>query len=175
MTLSARDRRALTIIGVGLVVVIASYLLFFAGGKYPAQPGVLPRSSSNGAAQQLPAQAPAAATAPLLIFTGRDPFLPLIQATTSPTPQPTVSPAGSPNSTPGSGSSISIGGHAVVLDSIFTVNGQPKAQVEVDGKVYTVAAGGSFAGNFKLVSISGSCGNFTYGDQSFTLCVSSNK
>jgi hypothetical protein len=175
MILSARDRRALTIVGLGLVVVVTAYMLFFAGGTNHTGSGAFPGSSVNGAAQQLPGQTPAAAKAPLLIFTGRDPFLPLIQASSAPSSQPTVSPAGSGNPSPGGGSSTSIGGHTVVLDSIFTVNGVQKVQVEVDGKVYTVAPGGSFAGNFKLVSINGSCANFTFGDQAFTLCLASNK
>jgi hypothetical protein len=174
MTSTARHRRAMTIVGLGLVMIVTSYMLFFAGNRNRSGSGALSGSGAN-AAQQLPGQAPAAAKAPLLIFTGRDPFVPLIQTSSAPNPGPTVSPAGGPNSSPGQGSSTSIGGHTVVLDSIFTVNGVQKVQVEVDGHVYTVAPGQSFAGNFKLVSISGSCANFTYGDQSFSLCLSSNK
>ena len=173
MILSARDRRALTIVGLGLVVLVTAYMLFFAGATTRTGLGASSRSA-NGSVQALPGQTPAAAKAPLLIFTGRDPFLPLILPSVQ-SSGPTVSPAGSPNSSPGQGSSTQIGGHTVVLDSIFTVNGVQKVQVEVDGHVNTVAPGGSFAGNFKLVSISGSCANFTFGDQAFSLCLSSNK
>jgi len=61
----------------------------------------------------------------------------------------------------------------VVLVDIFS-NGT-QAQVEVDGTVYTVGVGHTFAGTFKLLSISGSCAAFLNGDQSFTLCETANK
>ncbi len=63
----------------------------------------------------------------------------------------------------------------VVLDDIVSSGGQKKAQVEVDGVVYTVAPGGRFADNFQLTSITGSCGDFLFGDQAFTLCVTAHK
>jgi len=168
MIRSPRDRRALTILGLGLVLVVAAYVLFAGRTHGSARLSGAPGSEAPVAAGQ-----PLVSRSPLLIFSGRDPFLPLIS--NSPAPGPTVSPAGSPGSNPGGGSSASIGGHNVVLDSIFTVNGSQKVQVEVDGHVYTVSPGGSFAGNFRLVSISGSCASFTFGDQSFSLCLSSNK
>ena len=52
---------------------------------------------------------------------------------------------------------------------VFTGSGHTKVQVEVDGAVYTVNVGGTFATSFKLVSVSGSTANFLYGDQPFTL------
>jgi hypothetical protein len=61
----------------------------------------------------------------------------------------------------------------VVLVDIFSSG--TKAQVEVDGTVYTVSKGGTFATTFKLVSISGTCASFLNGDQSFTLCETANK
>ena len=167
MIRTARDRRAMTILGIGLVLLVTAYVLFFSGGR---QQGTARLSGSPAVGAPLAGQ-PLSARSPLLIFSGRDPFLPLISS--SPNPGPTVSPAGSPNS--GGGSSASIGGHNVALDSIFSVNGSQKVQVEVDGHVYTVSVGGTFAGNFKLVSISGSCAGFTFGDQSFSLCLSANK
>src|SRR6266498_2683015 len=44
-----------------------------------------------------------------------------------------------------------------------------KAQVEVDGTVYTVAEGDSFDDGYRLVSINGSCASFTHNATSFTL------
>jgi hypothetical protein len=170
MTSTTRDRRALKFLGLGLIVVVAGYLLFFAGNKT----GTGARSGSAGTNAAPLGETPLSARSPFLIFSGRDPFIPLVGAS-NPAPQPTVSPAGSPNPSPGGGSSASVGGHTVVLDSIFTINGQQKVQVEVDGHVYTVAIGGSFAGNFKLTSISGSCASFTYNSQPFSLCLSQNK
>lgn len=115
------------------------------------------------------------------LFSGRDPFAPFgQQTTTTPPTSPGQTPSGSPSTTPPSGSSggsssVQIGGHSVLLDDIFTANGVKKAQVEVDGVVYTVAVGQTFAGNFKLTSISGSCASFLFGDQSFRLCLTPHK
>lgn len=172
MTSTTRDRRGFKFLGLGLIVVVAGYLFFFAGHKSPESGA---RSGSTGTnTAPLAGETPLSARSPFLIFTGRDPFVPLI-GQASPAPQPTVSPAGSPNPSPGGGSSTTIGGHTVVLDSIFTINGVQKVQVEVDGHVYTVAVGGTFAGNFRLTSISGSCASFTMGTQPFSLCLSNNK
>ena len=66
-----------------------------------------------------------------------------------------------------------VGGHDVVLLDTFTVNGVDTVQVEVDGQVYDVAEGDTFGpGNsFELMSVSGNCAAFVFGDESFTLCV----
>jgi hypothetical protein len=45
------------------------------------------------------------------------------------------------------------------------------AVVEVDGQTYTVGVGDTFAGEFKVVSLSDNGGVFTYGDSAFTLAV----
>jgi hypothetical protein len=66
-----------------------------------------------------------------------------------------------------------IGGHDVTLLDVFA-NGK-KAQVEVDGTVYTVEVGATFDRNFKLVKTEGTCARFLYGDQSFELCTQPKK
>jgi hypothetical protein len=43
-------------------------------------------------------------------------------------------------------------------------------QVEVDGEIHTVAEGETFAENFRLVTVDGTCARFLFGDESFTLC-----
>ena len=63
----------------------------------------------------------------------------------------------------------------IVLVDIFVSDGNDQAQVEVDGTVYTVSPSDSFAGDFALVSISGTCADFTFQSQSFTLCETANK
>src|SRR5262249_42919412 len=45
------------------------------------------------------------------------------------------------------------------------------AKVQVGGTMYTVSAGQTFATNYKLVSLSGNCGAFLFGDSSFSLCT----
>ena len=187
MKLSKRDRRLL--IGVAVVAVLGIGVFVLKGMSHKGAPSAgpaaaAPNSSTGSSAAIVPSPSPVAgqqpttARSPKLVFTGRDPFVPLIVAATSPVSSgssPTVSPAGSASSAPGGGSSQSIGGHTVVLDDIFTDNGVQKAQVEVDGTVYTVAPGDTFASSYQLVSISGTCGDFLFGDQAFTLCETSNK
>ena len=64
----------------------------------------------------------------------------------------------------------------MLLDT-FTVNGQERAQVEIDGTVYNVSIGESFGpgGRFELRSVSGDCATFLFGDESFTLCITPRK
>jgi hypothetical protein len=81
--------------------------------------------------------------------------------TTTPTVTPTTQP---PSFNPGAGAAIS------VLD-VFTNNGGGvQARVKVGSTVYTVGVGDTFATSFKVVSLSGQCGQFLFGDSPFTLC-----
>jgi hypothetical protein len=91
--------------------------------------------------------------------------------TTSPSPtiSPTTSPSPDPDPEPQPDDSIRIGGHDVKLISI--ASSRKRADVRVDGKLYTVEEGASFDENFKLVNIDGDCARFLFGDQSFTLCL----
>lgn len=71
----------------------------------------------------------------------------------------------------GSSSGQSVGGHRVrVIDVFVSDGGSPRAQVQVDGTVYTVDEGERFADNFELVSASGGCATMLFGDDEFTLC-----
>ena len=63
-----------------------------------------------------------------------------------------------------------IGNHRVEVVDVYTANGQGRAQIQVDGTVYTVDEGEGFANNFRLVSTSGSCATILFGDDEFTLC-----
>lgn len=63
-----------------------------------------------------------------------------------------------------------IGNHRVEVVDVYTANGQGRAQIQVDGTVYTVDEGEGFADNFRLVSTSGSCATILFGDDEFTLC-----
>jgi hypothetical protein len=123
------------------------------------------------------------------LFASKDPFEPLIDATpatagaapapTAPgttTPPATTDPGTTdpgttdPGTTdPGTGGQA-VGGHPVRLVDVFSQDGSPRAQVSVDGSVYTVAEGETFADNFQLTSVSGTCATMLFGDDQFTLC-----
>lgn len=188
MQISERDRRMLMILG---AVAVAAVLLFVFvlhhGSGSPAasntNAATVTTPTTSGASVPALAPSPKAQTPTVLVFSGRDPFKALVDTTTVATSTSTstsgsgttgsgtsgVTPAPSPSSGPTDGSSVTLDGHTIVLDDIFTQDGKTKVQVEVDGSVYTVESGKTFAGNYKLVSVSGSTASFLYGDQPFTL------
>jgi hypothetical protein len=173
MALSPSDRRSLIILGVVAVVALGGYFALNHGShNAPSSPSALPGGVgvSPPAPTPEPSSSPSARPSPRLVFTGRDPFAVLVKASATPSPSPTASPTTSP----GQGSNLStiiVGGHTVTLVDIKDVGGTKKAVVRVDSDVFTVASGETFGGNFKLVSIEGSTGNFLYGDQGFTLTL----
>jgi hypothetical protein len=176
MPMSSRDRRAWIILGAVAVLAVAAFFLFVRKGSSPVaspqtsldQSGVLPAPA--------PSPSPTGKHKRVLVFSGRDPFCcnPTTPAPVTSTGS-TVAPAGTPSSGPSGGSSSTFNGQTIVLIDIFTDNGTDQAQVEVDGTVYTVSPGDSFAGDFTLNSISGSCADFSFQSESFTLCETANK
>ncbi len=183
MQMTARDRRLLIVLA-GVVVVGALFYVFVLSGK-KGNPVAVPTPGGSVVIQPgsspAPSASPSAGAKPILVFAGRDPFSAppgALLGVASPATggsAPTVAPAGTSSSAPGGGSSATVGGKTVVLDSIFTMNGSQEAQVEVDGTVYTVAPGGTFASSYTLSSINGSCGDFSYKTTTFTLCETANK
>ena len=194
MPLSDRDRRTLRIGGIVAGVLVVGLVLFNVlsggGGTETALPPTAPRSATP---TSTPTVAPTATPTPVAVFTGRDPFSTppqfLVATATSGTGSSSGSSSGpgsssststptSPTPTqPGGGSSANLGGHSVVLLDTFRVSGTDRAQVEIDGVVYNVSVGERFGpGNrFELRSVSGNCGTFVFGDQSFTLSITPRK
>lgn len=186
MALSPRDRRALIILGgVAGVAVVAFLLLNILGGGGGQETGLPspPPIGSTPPPTVSPTPTPRPTLPPVALAGSRDPFsIPPSLQSGSPGPSGSVSPTGSATSppptsptptptSPGRGQSKTIGGHTVILLDIFD-NGT-RVQVEVDGTVYTRSVGQSFARNFRVVSTSGRCARFLFGDQGFTLCLPS--
>jgi len=199
MPISDRDKRTLRIGGIVAGVLIVGLVLFNVlsggGGTETALPPTAARSATPTVT---PTVAPTTTPTPVAVFTGRDPFStpPQFLVVTSgtgssssggSTTSSSSSGSGSSSSTstpisstptqPGGGSSANLGGHTVVLLDTFRVSGTDRAQVEIDGVVYNVAIGERFGpGNrFELRSVSGNCGTFVFGDESFTLCITPSK
>ena len=196
MPLSDRDRRTLRIGGIVAGVLVVGLVLFnvLGGGGETQAP---PRRTTGSATPTLaPTVTPTTTPTPVARFTGRDPFStpPQFLVATGTSGTSSSSPGGSSSSSsssgsgsssstsppptqPGGGSSENLGGHTVVLLDTFRVSGTDRAQVEIDGVVYNVAVGEQFGpGNrFELRSVSGNCGTFVFGDQSFTLCITPSK
>jgi hypothetical protein len=196
MALSPRDKRAVTVLGgvagLALVAFLLMNVLGGGGGEEAASsPPVAPTGGSTTAPSPTASPSTPRETLPPVVLAGaRDPFSPPPVFAASPsggvspsgtstavpsgtgTPTSTVSPTASPTS-PGGGASSSMGGHTVVLVDIF--DSGTKAQIEVDGTVYTVNEGDDFDDNFRLASISGSCVQVQFGDEASTICLNPQK
>ena len=59
----------------------------------------------------------------------------------------------------------------VTLLDVFTDSGLTFATVMVDADSYNVAAGDTFAANYRVDAINGRCAQFRHGSNSFELCV----
>ena len=118
------------------------------------------------------------------VFAPKDPFKPLISPETDGgtevVPTDGVDADGDGQIDPGTGTGDgtgtgngggeSVGGHRVALVDVFRGDEGPRAQVQVDGTVYTVDEGERFAESFQLLSVSGECATMLFGDDQFTLC-----
>lgn len=164
--LEPRQRALAIILAVIVLFAIVFLLLSGGGGPEPFITGGPPVRTSPSAS--------ASATAPPetgQAFEGKDPFQPLVVPAPSPTGtgSPTPTPTGSETGVTGGNNTTSAA--TVTLLDIRKQDGVLKATVDVDGKQYTVAEGDTFAGNFRVISLSSSCGTFVFGDERFSLCV----
>lgn len=157
-------RRAALILG-GVVVLAAGG--FFAatklaggGGTTAATPSATPRPRS-AAASPTPTPTATAPAETTVSFGGRDPFVSPLKPTVGPTATGSPSP----------GAETGVHGHTVALDDIFKKSGVPTALVTVDGTEYTVQEGDVFAESFVLNKLTSKCGDFTFGDEGFQLCI----
>lgn len=184
--MARRERNLLILLGVIALLAGGFFLFNMLGGEEPQEqaaptpsPSPPPVPAAPGTGVGEPQEPPRAVT----FFGGRDPFVPLVVAAsdtgaTAATDGETaatgeVPPAGGPVEEPAPGAEAqelpgaTVGGHQVTLVDI--VDGDT-VQVEVDGQTSTVNEGQQFAGNFELVSVSGNCARFLFGDESFSLC-----
>lgn len=178
LSASGTDRKQLLVIIGSIAVALGLlYLLFLSGSGSAETPS--PFQAPEAAAEaQAPAEdtGPAKATKPkqgpvetFEVFAARDPFQPLVpQGSGSGDSSDPTAPSGTSGAAQSSGKTVN--GHRVKLVDVFTKNGKPKAQVQIDSTVYTVDEGEVFADNFELLSVSGSCASMLFGDDQFTLC-----
>ncbi len=174
MALSGRNRRALAVLaGVAVAGAAAVVFVFFmGGGAEQPQPAAAPSTEAPDTTpkkQAKPNKPPKKRSPTFAFFGGRDPFVPLVVAGTGGAGANTSGAINAVDEASGGGQvadATVVGGHNV---SLIDINGD-NVQVSVDGQTRTVQPGDSFEGNYELVSVSGGCANFLYGDQSFTLC-----
>jgi hypothetical protein len=175
VALSPRNRRALAVLSAVAVAAAAGAVFFFfimGGGGEPPQQAAAPTTQTPQTTpkKQAKPNKPAKRRPPTFaFFGGRDPFVPLVVAETGGAGANTsgaINAVDDPNGGANIADSTVVGGHNV---SLINISGDT-VQVSVDGDTHNVQPGDSFEGNFELVSVSGGCANFLYGDQSFTLC-----
>ena len=194
MALSPRDKRAVMIFGgvAGLALVAFLLLKVLGGGggeETAAPPPTVPGGTTEPSPTTTP-KTPRETLPPVLLAGARDPFSPpavLVSASGGVSPSSSgtggsVAPSGTGGSTqgptssptaPSGGASSTIGSRTVVLVDIF--DSGTRAQIEVDGTVYTVDEGEDFDGNLRLSSISGSCATVQGSGDSATICLNPQK
>lgn len=188
---------ALAVLGVLLLLLLIWFFFLRADdtATETATPVVpAPAATEDEAEESLPPRKSPVET--FEVFAPKDPFDPLISAATgggtgtttgatgtSTTDGTTTTSTTDGTTTDGTGTTTTttttsgggdggedVGGHRVRVIDVFRSNGGGRAQIQVDGTVYTVDEGERFADNFELLSTSGSCATILFGDDQFTLC-----
>jgi len=179
----------LSILGVIVVGGIAKFTIFNGGGGSKSSTSTLTTLATAPAGGLTGTSDASRSTTPPAtfdVFATKNPFEPVIIVTppddttpTTPTTDgtgnttPTSSPTGTGGSTtstttpsvePGPGTSVAL------LDVFHSSGGTDKAKVQVGSTVYTVGTGDVFATSYRVVSLSGQCGQFLFGDAPFKLC-----
>lgn len=186
-------KRTLLSVVVSLMLVgtaVASVWLMASAGVFTGGQPALPSAPATPGTVAIAPGGPLDLSTDYQVAQPRDPFEPLIVP-----PSTTTIPDGGTTSTTGDGSATTttqVGattssttagatttttkgdqpdGKRITLLEVRLESGVRVAVVEVDGQTYTVGVGDTFAGEFKVVSLSDNGGVFTYGDSAFTLAV----
>ena len=163
--LQPRERALIILFGV-IALLAVVYLLFLSGGG--EEPEAFPTSPSTSAPRPTvsptPTASPTGVPESFEVFEGKDPFRPLVSAGPI---GGTPAPGGSPGPTGGPTGS---GGQRVTLVSISGSGENRVAVVIVDGTEYEVSEGETFAGSYRVKSLTAECGTFVFGDEQFTHC-----
>ncbi len=189
------SKQLLLVVGLAVVLLAVVYFFFLkGGGEQPADLGVPPVGSPAPVTSVAPQEDPddEAPVETFEVFTRRDPFEPVVDISggeggpvstvvTTPegeviedsggdtfTPDPTDDTT-TPDETDTNTDSNTSGTEVRVVD-VFRADGSKRAQIRVEGTVYIVDVGETFADSFRLLSISGKCASLLFGDDQFTLC-----
>lgn len=178
--------KQLALIG-GLFVVLFLIVLFTVilpgGGDDPAPttapppspvttPIEAPTEDEDDEEQAKPGKPPVETTE---VFARRDPFEPVVDTApaapdgaAAPAPAPAPETEGGEDDTDGAEREPT--GRRIRLIDVFERRRIPRAQIEVDGTVFTVREGEAFAASFQLLTVSGDCVSLLFGDDQFSLC-----
>ena len=191
-------RRQMAIVGALFVLLLAAVWFFLLRGSGdPAEQPVAVPAAEEPAEPESASPPPertkdgGGAVETFEVFASRDPFEPLVDADAAASTGGDAGGGGGATATfidggtggggetnasgggstsGGSDGSGSVEGHRVSVVDVFEGGQGTTAQVEVDGTVYRVQPGETFADSFQLVEASGRCATMLYGDDQFTLC-----
>jgi hypothetical protein len=173
---------ALGLVGLAVAVAFGTPFGGRAGAPPPpvvlAPPGAVPEGGATATTRAGGGPAPATTTttptATALALTAKDPFKPQVgsgvTATTSASgATATTSASGATGGTsPGGGAST---GRKLTLLRVFRSGGVRYVKVDLDGKTYQAAEGGTIAGAYRVVDVGTSCAEFrSSAGTAFTLC-----
>jgi hypothetical protein len=161
-------RREKTLAGVlgGMAIIAVIFVLMSGGG------GTIEGVSSNPLVRATPTPTVTSTAPPETgqAFEGKDPFQPLVVAVPpAPSGSPTPTPTGSVTGVNGGNNNSSA--VTVTLLDVRKQGGKLVATVDVNSKDYNVSQGQTFANDFRVLSLSSSCGTFVFGDERFSLCI----
>lgn len=190
-------RRLIVLLSIAGVLVVAALLKFtvFNGGggssnsasSRTEQPGTGLTSSTESESSTSTSEASRSTSPPATfdVFATKNPFEPVVIVTPDTTPSTTPTGGTTPATTPAGGTTPTGGsttttspasvnpspGTSVALLDVFpAAGGVTQAKVQVGSTVYTVGVGTVFATSYRVVSLSGQCGQFLFGDAPFRLC-----
>lgn len=164
----------------GLVLLVGYVLVGPFGGGAAAPPTVVlappTTAGGHGAATTTSEPATPATTTtlpPSVALTAKDPFKPLVASGATATTSSgggsgaTTTTTATSGTSPGGGAST---GRKLTLLSVLRSGGVRYVKVDLDGKRYQVAEGGTVAGAYRVVDVGESCAEFRSSGGSFTLC-----
>jgi len=176
---AGRSRKTIFVAaGVGLLVAVAAYFLFFSGGSDNSSAdlgGAVAKPSASAGVSKLPSASASAAVTTLPVVqvgkAGRDPFKALVVAPVATTAATAPSPTATPTASTGTSGVPTTG----VPNLLKVTRVDPIAGVvdsSVNGKPYAAMLGMTFAKYFKLIAIgpTATCAVFQYGDATVPLC-----
>jgi hypothetical protein len=181
------DQRQRTLIlgaaalGVVLLVLYALVSAPFGGGTAtPPQVVLAPPTSGGGhrattttTEPGVPATTTTAPAPTPVALTAKDPFKPLVGSGATATTSSgggsgvTTTTTATSGTSPGGGAST---GRKLTLLSVFRSGGVRYVKVDLDGKRYQAAEGGTVAGAYRVVDVGESCAEFRSSGGAFTLC-----
>jgi hypothetical protein len=153
-----------------LLVGLVSRPLLLGGAAAPVVPPATAGATPTTTAQLI---GPSTSIADPTAGTAKDPFRPVVPAGGTETTGSTATTVGTTTSTSGTATVSGSGATAtreVVLEDVYSKSGKRYVKVSVDGTSHTATEGQTFADDYRVVDIGGTCAVFESVSGRFTLC-----